>query len=69
MQFDKEEFNRLKLTLDAPLSGLLWKLTRDTFLVEDLKQETFERLFKALEAGTQIDSIRDYACGIANNVH
>jgi RNA polymerase sigma-70 factor (ECF subfamily) len=68
LQLDKEEFRRLKLTLDAPLSRLLWRLTRDAFLVEDLKQETFERLFRAL-AGTQIDSIRDYAYGIAINVH
>jgi RNA polymerase sigma factor (sigma-70 family) len=69
LQSDKKQFRRLKIELDPILAGVLWKRTRDMALVQDIMQETYARLFKALQAGVSIDSIRDYAIGIALNVH
>jgi len=69
LQFDKEQIRRLKVELDPLLAGIFWKRTRDLSLVDDLRQETYERLLRALQAQTPIDSMRDYAIGIAVNVH
>ena len=69
MQFDKKQLCRLKVELDPILGKVLWKRTRDTLLVKDLMQETYARLLEALKAEAPIDSVPNYAIGIAVNVH
>jgi DNA-directed RNA polymerase specialized sigma24 family protein len=69
LQFDKKQFCRLEVELDHILAKVLWKRTKDEPLVKDLMQETYVRLLEALQAGASIDSIPNYAIGIAINVH